>query len=183
MEIKKIVTCGSVDDGKSTLIGRIIFETKNILIDQEEKLKKISARYGTTKKKLDFALLLDGLQDEREQGITIDVAHRYINFKNQRLVFHDSPGHNQYTRNVVTAASNCDVAILLIDLKKGITEQTKRHLKILDFLNIENTIFAFNKIDLVKYNKKIFFSTQHKLKKIINFKKKNIFYTNISFDR
>ena len=86
MEIKKIVTCGSVDDGKSTLIGRILFETKNILIDQEEKLKKLSARYGTTKKKLDFALLLDGLQDEREQGITIDVAHRYINFKNQRLV-------------------------------------------------------------------------------------------------
>jgi bifunctional enzyme CysN/CysC len=181
MEIKKIVTCGSVDDGKSTLIGRIIFETKNILIDQEEKLKKLSARYGTTEKKLDLALLLDGLQDEREQGITIDVAHRYINFKNQRLVFHDSPGHNQYTRNVVTAASNCDVAILLIDIKKGITEQTKRHLKILDFLNIENIIFAFNKIDLVKYNKKNFFTTQYKLKKIINFKKnKKIFFIPIS---
>ena len=171
MEIKKIVTCGSVDDGKSTLIGRIIFETKNILIDQEEKLKKLSARYGTIEKKLDLALLLDGLQDEREQGITIDVAHRYINFKNQRLVFHDSPGHNQYTRNVVTAASNCDVAILLIDIKKGITKQTKRHLKILDFLNIENIIFAFNKIDLVKYNKKNFFTTQYKLKKILILKK------------
>jgi bifunctional enzyme CysN/CysC len=181
MKIKKIVTCGSVDDGKSTLIGRIIFETKNILIDQEEKLKKLSARYGTTEKKLDLALLLDGLQDEREQGITIDVAHRYINFKKQRLVFHDSPGHNQYTRNVVTAASNCDVAILLIDIKKGITEQTKRHLKILDFLNIENIIFAFNKIDLVKYNKKKFFNTQHKLTKIINFKKnKKIFFIPIS---
>lgn len=181
MEIKKIVTCGSVDDGKSTLIGRILFETKNILIDQEEKLKKLSARYGTTKKKLDFALLLDGLQDEREQGITIDVAHRYINFKNQRLVFHDSPGHNQYTRNVVTAASGCDVAILLIDIKGGIKEQTKRHLKILDFLNIQNVIFAFNKIDLVKYSKKNFLNTKYRLKKIINFKKnKKIFFIPVS---
>jgi bifunctional enzyme CysN/CysC len=176
MEVKKIVTCGSVDDGKSTLIGRILFETKNILIDQEKKLKALSARYGTTKKKLDLALLLDGLQDEREQGITIDVAHRYINFKNQRLVFHDSPGHNQYTRNVVTAASNCDVAILLVDIKKGVTDQTKRHLRILDFLNIKNIIFAVNKIDLVKYSEKKFLNTANKIKKIINFKKnKKIF--------
>jgi bifunctional enzyme CysN/CysC len=181
MNVKKIVTCGSVDDGKSTLIGRIILETNNILIDQEEKLKKLSARYGTTKKKLDCALLLDGLQDEREQGITIDVAHKYINFKNQRLVFHDSPGHNQYTRNVVTAASNCDVAILLIDIKKGITEQTKRHLKILDFLNIKNIIFAINKIDLVKYNKNFFLNNIDKLKKFINFKKsKKIFFIPVS---
>jgi bifunctional enzyme CysN/CysC len=181
MELKKIVTCGSVDDGKSTLIGRITLETKNILIDEEKKLKKLSARYGTTKKKLDLALLLDGLQDEREQGITIDVAHRYINFKNQRLVFHDSPGHYQYTSNVVTAASNCDVAILLVDIKKGIIEQTKRHLRILDFLNIKNIIFAVNKIDLVKYSEKIFINTTNKLKKIINFKKKNkIFFIPVS---
>jgi len=181
MKIKKIVTCGSVDDGKSTLIGRIIFETKNILIDQEEKLKKLSTRYGTTKKKMDLALLLDGLQDEREQGITIDVAHRYINFKNQRLVFHDSPGHNQYTRNLVTAASGCDVAILLIDIKKGVIEQTKRHLKILDFLNIKNIIFAINKIDLVKYNRHFFLNTTYELKKIINLKKnKKIFFVPVS---
>jgi sulfate adenylyltransferase subunit 1 len=181
MELKKIVTCGSVDDGKSTLIGRIILETKNILIDQEKKLKILSTRYGTTKKKLDLALLLDGLQDEREQGITIDVAHRYINFKNQRLVFHDSPGHNQYTRNVVTAASNCDVAILLVDIKKGIVEQTKRHLRILDFLNIKNIIFAVNKIDLVKYSEKSFLNTTNKLKNIINIKKKKkIFFIPVS---
>ena len=181
MNVKKIVTCGSVDDCKSTLIGRIILETNNILIDQEEKLKKLSARYGTTKKKIDFALLLDGLQDEREQGITIDVAHRYINFKNQRLVFHDSPGHNQYTRNVVTAASNCDVAILLIDIKRGITEQTNRHLKILDFLNIKNIIFAVNKIDLVKYNKKIILNNIDKLKKFVNFKNsKKTFFIPVS---
>ena len=146
MEVKKIVTCGSVDDGKSTLIGRIIFETKNILNDQEDKLKKLSTRYGTTGQQLDLSLLLDGLQDEREQGITIDVAHRFINYKNQRLVFHDSPGHQQYTRNVVTAASNCSIAILLVDAKSGVLEQTKRHLKIIDFLNIQNLIFAINKI-------------------------------------
>ncbi len=180
-EIKKIVTCGSVDDGKSTLIGRIIYETKNIFIDQEKKLKKLSSRFGTTGKKIDLALLLDGLQDEREQGITIDVAHRYINYKNQRLVFHDSPGHNQYTRNLVTAASSCSVAVLLIDIKKGILEQTKRHLKILDFLNIRNIIFAVNKLDLVKYNKKNFFLIKKALEKIINFKKnKKIFFIPIS---
>ena len=156
MYLKKVVTCGNVDDGKSTLIGRIIFETKNILNDQKIKLKKLSSRYGTTGAKLDYALLLDGLQDEREQGITIDVAHRYINYKTKRIVFHDSPGHFQYTSNVITAASNCDIAILLIDIKKGIAEQTKRHLKILEFLNIKNIIFAVNKIDLVQYNKKNF---------------------------
>ncbi len=136
MELIKVVTCGSVDDGKSTLIGRIVFETNNILTDQSIKLKKLSSRYGSTGNEIDFSLLLDGLQDEREQGITIDVAHRYINFKNNRLVFHDSPGHNQYTRNVVTAASGCDIAILLIDVKKGVLEQTKRHLKILKFFGL-----------------------------------------------
>jgi len=181
MEIKKIVTCGSVDDGKSSLIGRIIFETKNILNDQELKLQNLSTRYGTTGKKLDFALLLDGLQDEREQGITIDVAHRYINYKNQRLVFHDSPGHNQYTRNVVTAASGCEIAILLIDVKKGILEQTKRHLKILDFLKIKNIIFAINKIDLVKYNKSKFLGLKSELNKIlISSNKRNIFFIPVS---
>ncbi|MDB3873572.1 GTP-binding protein, partial [Pelagibacteraceae bacterium] len=181
MEIKKIVTCGSVDDGKSSLIGRIIFETKNILNDQELKLQNLSTRYGTTGKKLDFALLLDGLQDEREQGITIDVAHRYINYKNQRLVFHDSPGHNQYTRNVVTAASGCEIAILLIDVKKGILEQTTRHLKILDFLKIKNIIFAINKIDLVKYNKNKFLELKKQLNNtLISSNKRNVFFIPVS---
>ena len=182
MEVKKIVTCGSVDDGKSTLIGRIIFETKNILNDQEDKLKKLSTRYGTTGKQLDLALLLDGLQDEREQGITIDVAHRYINYKNQRLVFHDSPGHQQYTRNVVTAASGSSIAILLVDAKSGVLEQTKRHLKILDFLNIQNIIFAINKIDLVKYNKQKFNIIKNNLVNISSKKKKfkKILYSCIS---
>jgi len=168
MEIKKIVTCGSVDDGKSTLIGRIIFETNNILNDQKNKLKNLSTRYGTTGNKLDLALLLDGLQDEREQGITIDVAHRYINYKNHRLVFHDSPGHHQYTRNVVTAASNCDIAIVLIDSKKKVLEQTRRHSKILEFLNIKNIIFVINKIDLIKYNQKKFNEIKNELQSIIS---------------
>lgn len=167
MDIKKIVTCGSVDDGKSTLIGRIIFETNNILDDQKTKLKNLSNRYGTTGSKLDYALLLDGLQDEREQGITIDVAHRYINYKNNRLVFHDSPGHHQYTRNVVTAASNCDIAILLVDAKKGVLDQTKRHLKILNFLEIKNIIFAINKIDLIKYNKQKFELIKKKIEGLV----------------
>jgi bifunctional enzyme CysN/CysC len=181
MEVKKIVTCGSVDDGKSTLIGRIIFETKNILNDQEDKLKKLSTRYGTTGQQLDLSLLLDGLQDEREQGITIDVAHRFINYKNQRLVFHDSPGHQQYTRNVVTAASNCSIAILLVDAKSGVLEQTKRHLKILDFLNIQNLIFAINKIDLVKYNKQKFNNIKNDLENILtNKKNKKIFFIPVS---
>ena len=174
-EYKKVVTCGSVDDGKSTLIGRIIFETQNILNDQKLKLKKLSSRFGTTGSKLDYALLLDGLQDEREQGITIDVAHRYINYKNQRLVFHDSPGHYQYIANVITAASNCDIAILLIDVKKGILEQTIRHLKILNFLNLKNIIFALNKIDLVKYIKKIFFKLKKNLEKNIQSNVKSSF--------
>jgi len=168
----KVVTCGSVDDGKSTLIGRIIFETKNILNDQKIKLKKLSSRYGTTGSKLDFALLIDGLQDEREQGITIDVAHRYINYKAKRIIFHDSPGHYQYTSNAITAASNCDIAILLIDIKKGIAEQTKRHLKILEFLNIKNIIFAVNKIDLLQYNKNKFLTIKENLKDLVQHKAK-----------
>ncbi len=171
MDVKKIVTCGSVDDGKSTLIGKIICETNNILNDQKIKLKKLSTRYGTTGSKLDLALLLDGLQDEREQGITIDVAHRYINYKNQRLIFHDSPGHQQYTRNVVTAASNCEIAIVLIDAKKGVLEQTKKHIQILDFLEIKNIIFAINKIDTINYNKNKFEKIKNHLEKLLIEKK------------
>ena len=172
MDIKKIVTCGSVDDGKSTLIGRIIYETKNILDDQKLKLKNLSNRYGTTGSKLDYALLLDGLQDEREQGITIDVAHRYINYKNHRLVFHDSPGHHQYTKNVVTAASNCEIAILLVDSKKGILEQTKRHSKIIELMGIDKIILLVNKMDLIHFNEQKFDNIQSDYLKLINNKNK-----------
>jgi bifunctional enzyme CysN/CysC len=168
----KIITCGSVDDGKSTLVGRILAETNNIFSDQNDKLKVISRRYGTTKGLVDYALLMDGLQDEREQGITIDVAHKYINYKNKRLVFCDSPGHNQYTKNVVTAASNCSVGVILVDAAKGILEQTIRHLAILDFTGVEHVIFAVNKIDTIKYKYKKFYDLEQIIKKLF----KNYFF-------
>ena len=164
----KIITCGSVDDGKSTLVGRILAETNNIYSDQNDKLKIISKRYGTTKSSVDYALLMDGLQDEREQGITIDVAHKYIDYKNKRLVFCDSPGHNQYTKNVVTAASSCSIGVVLLDAAKGILEQTARHLAILDFAGIKHVIFAVNKIDSIKYNKKKFAYLQKKIQTLFN---------------
>jgi bifunctional enzyme CysN/CysC len=169
---KKIVICGSVDDGKSSLIGRVLLETDNIFLDQKIKLKRISNRYGTRGKNLDLSLLMDGLQDEREQGITIDVAHKYINYKNQRLIFCDSPGHQQYTRNVLTAASSCDIGVVLIDIKKGILEQTLKHVYILDFVGIKKIIFTINKIDLVKDKKKFYKikSSLKELNKKFNFK-------------
>ena len=163
----KIITCGSVDDGKSTLVGRILSETNNIFLDQRDKLKVLSKRYGTTEDLLDYALLMDGLQDEREQGITIDVAHKYINYKNKRLVFCDSPGHTQYTKNVVTAASNCSIGIILIDAAKGILKQTERHLAILDFVGIKHVIFAVNKIDRINYNKKKFEALKKEVQEIL----------------
>ena len=164
----KIITCGSVDDGKSTLVGRILAETNNIYSDQNDKLKIISKRYGTTKSSVDYALHMDGLQDEREQGITIDVAHKYIDYKNKRLVFCDSPGHNQYTKNVVTAASSCSIGVVLLDAAKGILEQTARHLAILDFAGIKHVIFAVNKIDSIKYNKKKFTNLQKKIQTLFS---------------
>ena len=159
----KICFCGSVDDGKSTLIGRILFETKNILIDQEQNLRNLSRRYGTTGNNIDYALALDGLQSEREQGITIDVAYKYINYNNRRIIFCDSPGHKQYTKNVVTAASQCDSAVVLLDASKGILEQTKRHIAILNFVGIEKVIFAINKMDCVNYKESVFLNLKKKL--------------------
>jgi bifunctional enzyme CysN/CysC len=166
-EQRKIVICGSVDDGKSSLIGRILFDTKNIFDDQKNQLANLSKRFGTRGAELDLALLLDGLQDEREQGITIDVAHRFIDYKNERIVFCDSPGHKQYTKNVVTAASNCKIAVILLDASKGLLDQTKRHIKIIDFVGIRNVIFSINKIDLVKNKKEIFLKLKNKLLKLI----------------
>lgn len=174
--IIKVCICGSVDDGKSTLVGNILHKTKNIFIDQNLKLKSLSKRYGTTGNEIDYALALDGLQAEREQGITIDVAHKFINYKNRRIIFCDSPGHKQYTKNVFTAASQCNAAIILLDIKKGILEQSLRHIAILDFVGIKNIIFAVNKMDLVFYKKtefeilkeKIFLSISNKNFKSIN---------------
>ena len=166
-KIIKILICGSVDDGKSTFLGKFLKDTNNIFFDQEQSLKKISNKYGTQGSKIDYALLLDGLEAEREQGITIDVAYRYVDFFNTRFVLIDSPGHEQYTRNVITAASNCDIALVLVDISRGLTDQTYRHLRILDLIGIEDVIIAINKIDLTK-NKTF--------KKFSSIKKKIIFF-------
>lgn len=158
----KILTCGSVDDGKSTLIGRLLKDTDSILLDQKESLKSLSKKFGTQGKEIDYALLVDGLESEREQGITIDVAYRYLNIGNTRYVLADSPGHEQYTRNVITAASNCDLAIVLVDIKKGLSQQTFRHIRILSLIGIKHLILAVNKMDLVQYNKSLFEEVEKK---------------------
>ncbi len=152
----KILTCGSVDDGKSTLIGRLLFDSKNIYSDQLNQTKIESEKYGTQGKQIDFALLIDGLQAEREQGITIDVAYRYFETEKCKFIIADTPGHEEYTRNMVTGASNSDVGIILVDATKGILEQTKRHVFILSLLGIENIIVAVNKMDLISYDEKKF---------------------------
>ena len=170
----RIITCGSVDDGKSTLIGRMLYESKNIFDDELKLLKKENNKFGSQKNNLDFSLLLDGLSAEREQGITIDVAYRYITTKKINVIIADAPGHEQYTRNMVTGASTASLGIIIVDAKKGILTQTKRHCFILSLLGVENIILAVNKLDLINYNEKVFhnicknFST---FCKMLNFKK------------
>ena len=158
----KILTCGSVDDGKSTFIGRLLKDTNSILLDQKESLKSLSKKFGTQGKEIDYALLVDGLESEREQGITIDVAYRYLNIGNTRYILADSPGHEQYTRNVITAASNCNLAIVLVDIKKGLSKQTFRHIRILSLIGIKHLVLAVNKMDLVQYNKFLFEEVEKK---------------------
>ena len=123
----RIITCGSVDDGKSTLIGRLLYETKKLYADQLKVFNEDNKRFGSQKNKLDFSLLVDGLSAEREQGITIDVAYRYISTKKRKIILADTPGHEQYTRNMVTGASTASLGILIVDARKGILKQTKRH--------------------------------------------------------
>jgi bifunctional enzyme CysN/CysC len=148
----RFLTCGSVDDGKSTLIGRLLYEQKLLLDDQVSALAADSRQYGTTGDEIDYALLLDGLEAEREQGITIDVAYRYFSTPRRAFVVADTPGHDQYTRNMATGASNCDLAVLLVDARKGLLPQTRRHAIIADLLGIRQVILAVNKIDLVDYS-------------------------------
>jgi len=150
-DLLRFVTCGSVDDGKSTLIGRLLHDSHLLMEDQLAALSRDSARYGTAGKETDFALLLDGLQAEREQGITIDVAYRYFTTSRRSFVSIDSPGHEQYTRNMATAASNADAAVILIDARKGVQLQTKRHTFICALLGLRNIVLAINKIDLVDF--------------------------------
>ena len=155
-DLLRFLTCGSVDDGKSTLIGRLLYDSKLIYDDQLDAIKKDSQRYGTTDSDFDPALLTDGLKAEREQGITIDVAYRYFSTARRKFIIADTPGHEQYTRNMATGASSCDLAIILIDARHGVLTQTRRHSFIASLLGIKHLIVAINKMDLVAYSQEVF---------------------------
>jgi len=148
--VLRFMTCGSVDDGKSTVIGRLLFDTKTILTDTLSQIEKTSKKKGMAE--VDLSLITDGLQAEREQGITIDVAYRYFSTGNRKYIIADAPGHEQYTRNMVTAASTAQLAIILIDARKGILTQTKRHTYLAKLLGIKHVIVAVNKMDLIQYD-------------------------------
>ena len=155
-EMLRFLTCGSVDDGKSTLIGRLLYDSQTVHDDVLAATKKASTRYGTTGTEVDLALLVDGLQAEREQGITIDVAYRYFATQKRKFVIADTPGHVQYTRNMVTGASNCDLAVILIDARLGVLEQTRRHSFLCALLGIQHFVVAVNKMDLVGHSEQRF---------------------------
>ena len=154
MDLLRLITAGSVDDGKSTLIGRLLYDSKNIWIDQIEQLEQISKNKKATQ--IDLALLTDGLRAEREQGITIDVAYRYFSSPHRKFIIADAPGHIQYTRNMVTGASNSDLMILLIDARQGVIEQTRRHSIIASLLQIPHIIVTINKMDLAGYDENVY---------------------------
>jgi bifunctional enzyme CysN/CysC len=152
----RFLTCGSVDDGKSTLIGRLLYDSKLIMEDQLAALTRDSDRYGTTGEDLDLALLVDGLEAERQQGITIDVAYRFFTTDRRSFIVADTPGHEQYTRNMATGASNADLAVILIDARKGVLTQTRRHSTICSLLGVRHVVLAVNKIDLVDFDQAVF---------------------------
>jgi bifunctional enzyme CysN/CysC len=152
----RFLTCGSVDDGKSTLIGRLLYDSQLIMEDTLNSLEKDSRKHGTTGEEIDLALLVDGLEAERQQGITIDVAYRFFNTPRRSFIVADTPGHEQYTRNMATGASNSDLAIILIDARKGVLTQTRRHSYICSLLGIRNVVVAVNKIDLVGFSQDVF---------------------------
>ncbi|WP_100641997.1 sulfate adenylyltransferase subunit CysN [Alteromonas facilis] len=152
----RLLTCGSVDDGKSTLIGRLLHDSKMIYEDQLAAITKDSKKVGTTGEKVDLALLVDGLQSEREQGITIDVAYRYFSTDKRKFIIADTPGHEQYTRNMVTGASTCDLAIILVDARGGVKTQTRRHSFLVSLLGIKHVVVAINKMDLMDYSETVF---------------------------
>jgi len=155
-DLLRLLTAGSVDDGKSTLIGRLLYDSKLLYEDQLSALKRDSKRMGSVGGDIDYALLLDGLKAEREQGITIDVAYRYFSTSKRKFIIADTPGHEQYTRNMVTGASTANLAIILVDARQGIVTQTKRHTFLVSLLGIKHVILAINKMDLVDYNQKVF---------------------------
>jgi bifunctional enzyme CysN/CysC len=155
-ELLRFITCGSVDDGKSTLIGRLFYESKMIYEDQLAAIKKDTSRYGTTGEEVDLALFTDGLEDERQQGITIDVAYRYFSTDKRKFIIADTPGHEQYTRNMATGASTADLAIILVDARHGVLTQTRRHSFIVSLLGIRHVVVAVNKMDIVGYDRGVF---------------------------
>jgi len=164
--VLRFITCGSVDDGKSTLIGRILYECGAVFEDHLEALDRDSQKFGTNGKALDFALLVDGLAAEREQGITIDVAYRYFQTARRHFIVADTPGHEQYTRNMATGASTADVAILLVDARKGLLPQTRRHSFIVSTMGVRQVIVAINKMDLVGYDEAVFRSVEAEYREI-----------------
>ncbi len=156
-QLLKFLTCGSVDDGKSSLIGRLLYDSKLIFEDQLSAIERDSRRHGTAGDDVDLALLVDGLEAEREQGITIDVAYRYFTTPQRAFIVADTPGHEQYTRNMATGASTADLAIILVDARKGILTQTKRHSYICSLLGIRSVVLAVNKMDLVDFSGELFY--------------------------
>ena len=155
-QLLRFITCGSVDDGKSTLIGRLLFESKMIFDDQLAAVEADSKKFGTQGNEMDLALLVDGLAAEREQGITIDVAYRFFSTDKRKFIVADTPGHEQYTRNMVTGASTADVAVLTVDARKGNLTQTRRHSYLVSLLGIRHFVVAINKMDLVDYSEDVF---------------------------
>ncbi|NUU20101.1 MAG: adenylyl-sulfate kinase, partial [Streptomycetaceae bacterium] len=152
----RFLTCGSVDDGKSTLIGRLLYDSKLVFSDHLAALEADSRAVGTQGGEIDFALLVDGLAAEREQGITIDVAYRFFSTERRKFIVADTPGHEQYTRNMVTGASTADLAVILIDARKGVLTQTRRHSYLVSLLGIRHVVAAVNKLDLVGYSADVF---------------------------
>src|SRR5688572_23760279 len=152
----RLITCGSVDDGKSTLIGRLLYDSHLLMEDQVAELERDSKKHGTTGDDIDFALLVDGLEAEREQGITIDVAYRFFATPRRKFIVADTPGHEQYTRNMATGASTADLAIVLVDARQGVLRQTRRHSIIASLLGIRHVVLAVNKIDLVGFDRNVF---------------------------
>ena len=152
----RFLTCGSVDDGKSTLLGRLLYDSKSIFEDQLDATAEESRRFGTQGGEVDLALLVDGLQAEREQGITIDVAYRFFETDKRKFIAADTPGHEQYTRNMATGASTSEVAVILVDARKGMMTQTRRHSFIVALMGIRHVILAVNKMDLVGYDQASF---------------------------
>ena len=163
----RLLTAGSVDDGKSTLIGRLLFDSKKLYEDQLDALKRDSKRVGNAGGNIDYALLLDGLKAEREQGITIDVAYRYFSTNKRKFIIADTPGHEQYTRNMITGGSTANLAIILVDARTGVITQTRRHTYLVSLLGIKHIVLAVNKMDLVDYAQSTFDKIVDEYKKFV----------------